>query len=72
MVAPLCSRGLSVQALDRKYGVYRRTVREASAWSGPHKKPPLRSSRLDPFKPVIDQILRADPDAPRKQRHTVR
>ena len=30
-----------------------------------------RSSKLDPFKPAIDEILRADLDAPRKQRHTV-
>jgi hypothetical protein len=66
--------GLSVRALARKYGVHRRTVREAlaSAWPAPRKKPPPRSSRLDPFKPVIDQILWADLDAPRKQRHTVR
>ena len=28
--------------------------------------------KLDPFKPAIDDILRADLDAPRKQRHTVR
>ncbi|GGN93813.1 hypothetical protein GCM10010112_82500 [Actinoplanes lobatus] len=33
---------------------------------------PPRSSKLDPFKPVIDDILRADLDAPRKQRHTVK
>ena len=26
---------------------------------------------MDPFKPVIDEILKADLDAPRKQRHTV-
>lgn len=30
-----------------------------------------RASRLDPFKPVIDEWLRVDLDAPRKQRHTV-
>lgn len=27
-------------------------------------------SRLDPYKPVIDRMLRVDLDAPRKQRHT--
>jgi hypothetical protein len=26
---------------------------------------------LDPFKPVIDEMLRADLAAPRRQRHTV-
>ena len=30
-----------------------------------------RPSKLDLFKPVIDEILKADLDAPRKQRHTV-
>jgi hypothetical protein len=27
--------------------------------------------KLDPFKPAIDEMLKADLDAPRKQRHTV-
>ena len=36
----------------------------------PRKKLPPRKFRLDPFKPAIDAMLRADLDAPRKQRHT--
>ncbi|MFD0416854.1 IS21 family transposase [Streptomyces sp. NPDC127108] len=66
--------GLSVRALARKYGVHRRTVREAlsSAFPAPRKKLPPRRSRLDAFKPAIDEMLRADLDAPRKQRHTVK
>jgi transposase len=66
--------GLSVRELARKYRVHRRTVREAlsSAWPAPRKKLPPRKSRLDPFKPAIDAMLRADLDAPRKQRHTVK
>lgn len=66
--------GLSVRALARKYQVHRRTVREAltSAFPRPRKKQPPRRSRLDPFKPAIDAMLRADLDAPRKQRHTAR
>jgi hypothetical protein len=43
-----------------------------SAWPEPRKKLPPRASKLDPFKPVIDAILLADLDAPRKQRHTVK
>ncbi|MDX3434247.1 IS21 family transposase [Streptomyces sp. ME01-18a] len=35
------------------------------------KKPPPRLSVLEPVKPFIDAMLRADLDAPRKQRHTV-
>ncbi|MDL4776770.1 MULTISPECIES: hypothetical protein [Thermomonosporaceae] len=61
--------------LAKKYQGHRRTVREALTSAlppAPRKKPPPRSSRLDPFKPVIDQILWTDLDAPRKQRHTVR
>jgi transposase len=66
--------GLGVRALARKYEVHRRLVREAltSAWPEPRKKLPPRKSRLDPFKPAVDQMLRADLDAPRKQRHTVK
>jgi hypothetical protein len=43
----------------------------SSAWPAPRKKPPPRASKLDAFKPVIDEILRVDLDAPRKQRHAV-
>jgi transposase len=66
--------GMSGRALERKYNVGRRTVVKAlaSAWPAPRKKPPPRPSKLDPFKPVVDEILRADLDAPRKQRHTVK
>jgi transposase len=65
---------LSVRALARKHGVHRRIVREAlsSAFPRPRKKLPPRKSRLDPFKPAIDAMLRADLDAPRKQRHTAK
>ncbi|GAA2425445.1 hypothetical protein GCM10010421_10220 [Streptomyces glaucus] len=66
--------GLSIRALQRKYGVGFLTVKEAqtSAWSEPRKKLPPRPTRLDPYKPLIDEMLRADLDAPRKQRHTVK
>ncbi|MEU8109632.1 hypothetical protein AB0C18_38615 [Nonomuraea muscovyensis] len=65
--------GMSARALARKFGVHRRTVAQAlaSPWPPERKKPPPRRSRLDPYKPVIDAMLRADLDAPRKQRHTV-
>jgi hypothetical protein len=65
---------MSVRALARTYQVSRRTVRSAlsSAWPAPRKPMPPRPSKLDPFKPAIDEILRADLDAPRKQRHTVK
>lgn len=64
---------VSMRELERKHGVTWRTVRKAldSSWPEPRKKLPRRATALDPFKPVIDEILRTDLDAPRKQRHTV-
>jgi transposase len=65
---------LSVRALAKRYGVHRRTVRQALG----SPVPPARKSRtsvapkLDPVKPLIDAMLREDLTAPRKQRHTAR
>ncbi|GAA1993336.1 hypothetical protein [Kitasatospora viridis] len=66
--------GLSHRALQRKYGVGFLTAKKAleSAWPEARKKLPPRQTRLDPFKPLIDRMLRADLDAPRKQRDTVK
>ena len=66
--------GMSQRAILAKHGVGRRTVvaAESSAWPTPRKKGAARPSKLDPFKPVIDDWLRLDLDAPRKQRHTVK
>ncbi|TDE22950.1 IS21 family transposase [Actinomadura sp. 6K520] len=66
--------GLSVRALARKYGVHRRLVREALTRPepAPRKTPVRRSPKLDPFKKIIDEWLRADLDAPKKQRHTTK
>jgi transposase len=65
--------GVSGRAIERKYNVGWRTVQKAltSAWPPERKGYPQRSSKLDPFKPVIDAMLREDLRAPRKQRHTV-
>ncbi|GAA1821484.1 IS21 family transposase [Agromyces neolithicus] len=64
--------GLGIRALARKYGVGRDTVRTAlSRADPPPRKTPVRSApRLAPFKAAIDEMLRQDLDAPRKQRHT--
>lgn len=66
--------GLSIRALARKYGVHRRLVREAltSPKPKPRRPPVRRSPRLDPYKKTIDEWLRVDLTAPRKQRHTAR
>jgi transposase len=64
--------GMSRREIAARHGVGRLTIVKAigSAWPEPRKAMPPRGSRLDPFKPAIDEILRADLDAPRKQRHT--
>ncbi|MGW3653538.1 IS21 family transposase [Streptomyces sp. NPDC000878] len=66
--------GLSMRALERKYGVTWRTIRRAldSHWPEPRKQQTPRASRLDPYKLVIDGMLEADLDAPAKQKHTVK
>ena len=66
--------GLSIRELARRYGVGRPTVRQALAQAKPPaRKPRVRTApRLDAFKAVIDEMLRQDLDAPRKQRHTAR
>jgi transposase len=65
--------GMSGRALEKKYQVGRRTIVKAlaSAWPEPRKDMVPRGSRLDRFKPAIDEMLKADLDAPRKQRHAI-
>ncbi len=65
-------QGLSVRALAKRYKVHRRAVRQAldSAVPPPRKPPVRRAPKLDEVKATIDQWLRGDLDAPRKQRHT--
>ncbi|MFE7358219.1 hypothetical protein ACFU8Q_35170 [Streptomyces sp. NPDC057543] len=65
--------GMSMRELERKHGVTWRTVRKAldSSWPEPRRKLPPRATTRDPYKAVIDEILRADLDALRKQRHTI-
>lgn len=67
-------QGLAIRAIMRKYGVAHRTVKHAqtSAWPEPRKKLPPRATRVNRYKPIIDEILRGGLDAPRKQRHTAK
>jgi transposase len=66
---------LSIRALAERHGVHRRTVRQAlkSAVPPARKRPEGRSApALGPLREVVDGWLRADLEAPRKQRHTAR
>ena len=62
--------GMSQRGLQHAHNVTWRTARRAldGQWPEPRKKPRRKESRLDPYKPLIDEILRAALDAPRKQR----
>jgi transposase len=64
--------GLSVRGLAKRHGVHRRTVRQALASAVP--PPPARRlwqrTKVTDFTGAIDEMLRADLSAPRKQRHT--
>lgn len=56
----------------QKFGVHRRMVRQAieSAVPPERKKPERKRTKFDLVKGFIEQILRDDEHAPRKQRHT--
>jgi transposase len=66
--------GVSARALAKRYRVSRRTVGVALAYAvpPPRRQLPPRVSVLDPAVGWIDEMLRADLSAPRKQRHTIR
>lgn len=65
--------GLSARALADRHGAGMRTVRQAlqSPRPAPRKPLPPRGSRLDPFAPALDAMLRAEQQAQPRQRRTV-
>jgi transposase len=67
--------GLSARGAADRFGINARTVSKMLTFSVPpgyvRRKPPYRP-KLDGFMGVIDAILVADKDRPKKQRHTSR
>lgn len=67
--------GLSRRAACREYRIHWDTLKRILEHPEPpgYRRATVRPKpKLDPFLPVIDQILRDDKKAPRKQRHTTR
>jgi hypothetical protein len=62
----------TIQGVAHKFGVHRRLVREALGTAIPAEKPanPRLRPRIGPVAEMIEQILIADRQVPRKQRHT--
>ncbi len=67
-------QGTSIRGLARRYGVHRRTVRQAlySAIPPGRKVPAREAPALGPWKQTIRGWLEKDLEAPKKQRHTAR
>jgi transposase len=65
---------LSKRAACREYGVHWQTLEKMLAHSEPpgYQKTAKRTSKLDPFVPIIEEILSSDRKVHRKQRHTSR
>jgi len=65
---------MSIRSLARKYDVHRRTVRQAiTSPLPPERKVPVRAAPVrEAVTGWIDEMLREDLAAPRKQRHTAR
>ncbi len=67
--------GLSKRAACREYGIHWDTLKKILEHPEPpgyRRSAPRPRPKLDPFLPVIHQILQDDKKAPRKQRHTAR
>jgi transposase len=67
--------GLSVREAARRFGIHRKTVRKMLAFSVPpgyRQKEPRARVRIGPYTGIIDEILEADRQRPKKQRHTAK
>lgn len=66
-------QGNSRREAARVFGISRDSVAKMCTYSAPpgyRRSQPPKRPKLDPFIPIIDAILKADREAPKKQRHT--
>ena len=67
--------GMSLREASRVFGRHRDTVRKMLAYSVPpgyRRQDPPRRPKLEPCTGVVDAILEADRQVPRKQHHTAK
>lgn len=65
--------GLSQREAAGRFGIDRRTVKKMLSYAAPpgyRRLQPVRRPKLEGSTGIIDAILVADRDVPRKQRHT--
>jgi transposase len=65
--------GLTHRKAALRFGIDRRTVKKMLSYSAPpgyRRSKPAPRPKLDAFTGIVDAILTADRDVPRKQRHT--
>ncbi len=65
----------SKRSILRDYGIHFQTLEKILTHPEPpgyRRKAPRPKPKLGPFLPVIEEILKADREAPRKQRHTAK
>ena len=65
--------GISEREASRRFGIARKTVHKMLGYAAPpgyQRKQPVKRPKLEAFLGVIDQILEADKQQIRKQRHT--
>jgi len=69
------AEGESKRQICREYGIHFQTLQKILAHPEPpgyRQSTPRAKRKIGPFIPIIEQILKADKKAPRKQRHTAK
>ncbi len=68
-------QGMSIRETAQEFGLHRGTVTKMLEYAAPpgyQRQHPPRRPKLDPYAPIIDQILQSDQTRPKKQRHTAK